>query len=109
MLNQEKSGNSARDQHFFRDLLQIAAFESVMARVTRLVEFSSIERLFTLAHFLKVTEVAHIFGILVSKEKVTYVISLTKIGLGYILGDFIINSSGRPGYGTKIFLSFCYG
>jgi hypothetical protein len=47
--------------------------------------------------FSKITEVAHIDGPLFSTIKVTYALILTKKGLGYILGDFLTNSSGHPG------------
>jgi hypothetical protein len=62
-------------------------------RVTRLGEFSPIGRLFVLVRFFLMTEKARNFGLLSPK----YVSILTKNMFGYILGDFITNSSGHPG------------
>jgi hypothetical protein len=43
---------------------------------------------------LKNTKVAQILGIF--KKSIDSVSNFTKNGLGYILGDFFTNSSGRP-------------
>jgi hypothetical protein len=51
--------------------------------------------LFTLGSFLKITKVAFILVDTFSHSQV-YAVILRKNGLGYILGDFITNSSGRP-------------
>jgi hypothetical protein len=46
--------------------------------------------------YLKITKEDKIFGLLISTEQATYVSSLTKNGLGYILGNIFKNSSGHP-------------
>jgi hypothetical protein len=38
--------------------------------------------------------------------RIDYVLNLTKIGLGYILGDFFTNSSGHPASHTALNLPF---
>jgi uncharacterized membrane-anchored protein len=46
----------------------------------------------------------------VHKDKEPFKIShtiLTKIGLGYVLGDFLTNSSGHPGAWANANLHFC--
>jgi hypothetical protein len=48
------------------------------------------------AVFLKLTKVAHIFGLPFPQVEVMYAVILTKTGLGYILVNFFTNSSGRP-------------
>jgi hypothetical protein len=47
-------------------------------------EFWPSGKLFTLGRFFKITEVAKLFGLRLSMEKVTYEFILTKNGLGYI-------------------------
>jgi hypothetical protein len=69
----------------------------VLTRVTRLVEFSPIGRLFTLGSGLKITEVEHIFELPTFFHGASYAFILSKNGLGSILGDFFTNSSGHPG------------
>jgi hypothetical protein len=66
--------------------------------VTSLGEFSPIVRLFYLGSLLKLSKVAQILGLCITTVQVTYVLILTKNGLGYILVDFFINSSGHPGH-----------
>jgi hypothetical protein len=56
-------------------------------RMTRLGEFSPIGCLFSWADQL--------FGLLISTEK-SYELSLTKNGLGYVLGNILKNPSGHP-------------
>jgi hypothetical protein len=51
-----------------------------------------------------IAEVAEIFGLNFSAVKV-YVLTLTKNGLGYILGDFFTFSSRHPAHGI-IFVCF---
>jgi hypothetical protein len=58
-------------------------------------EFSPTGQFFSLCSFLKVTEVAHIFGARSFHGK-KFCIDFDKNGLGYILGDFFANSSGHP-------------
>jgi hypothetical protein len=50
---------------------------------------------------LKNAEVEQIGGLLLSTVKVTNAFTLTKSGLGHILGDFLANSSGHPAYAQK--------
>jgi hypothetical protein len=58
-------------------------------------EFLPVGRLISLGIFLKIAEVALIFGLLFSTEIALYCF-FYKNGLGYILGDFITSSSGHP-------------
>jgi hypothetical protein len=55
---------------------------------------------------MKMREVAFIFGPLYSAVKF-WAFILTKYGLGYILGEFLTNSSDHPAWATfwAIFLS----
>jgi hypothetical protein len=53
--------------------------------------------LFTSGLFLKITEVAQILKLLFARVK-SYALISTKDGLGYVLGDFYTNSSGRPDF-----------
>jgi hypothetical protein len=71
--------------------------------VTRLGEFSPIGWLFTLAKFMKITEVAEIFFATFFPRQVSYAQSLTKKVLGHILADFFKNSSGHPFSQLQIF------
>jgi hypothetical protein len=50
---------------------------------------------------LKNAEVEQIGGLLLSTVKVTNAFTLTKSGLGHILGDFLANSSGHPACAQK--------
>jgi hypothetical protein len=68
----------------------------VTSRVTRLSEFSPHGRLFTFGSVLKITEVGQIFWATYF-HATSYVLIMTKIWLGDILGDFFTNSSGHPG------------
>jgi hypothetical protein len=61
-------------------------------RVTRLGEFSPIGLFW--AAFSKLTKEAKIFGVSVSTAHKSYVLVLTKNGVGYILSDFFTNPSG---------------
>jgi hypothetical protein len=61
---------------------------SFETRVTRLGEFSPIGWLFTLGSFLKMTEVAQIFGLLFPNVSATYVLILTESGLGNSWASF---------------------
>jgi ATP sulfurylase len=63
--------------------------------MTRLGEFSPIERLFSLASLSEVTEAAQIIGLLFSTLPVMYYFD-RKNRLGYILGDLIANSCCHP-------------
>jgi hypothetical protein len=47
--------------------------------------------------FLKITEEAQMFGLLVSTEK-RYVLILRKNGFGYVLGSIFKNSSSHPAH-----------
>jgi hypothetical protein len=64
--------------------------------MTRFGEFSPIVRLFTLGSFLKLKEAAQIFGLLFSHGEKYVCNNFDKNGLGYMLGDFLTNSSGHP-------------
>jgi hypothetical protein len=85
-----------------------AGSKSISSRVTRLGDFSPNGRYFTLGRFIKITDVAQKlhkvkvkFGyFFVSLE---YALILTKNGFGYILGDFVTNSSGHPGFKLRNF------
>jgi hypothetical protein len=55
--------------------------------VTRFGEFSPIGQLFTWVIFSKISEVAQILRLFSTAK---FVCSFYKIGLGYILGDFVI-------------------
>jgi hypothetical protein len=66
--------------------------------VTRSGEFSPNGHYCTVGRFIKITEVARILGYIFPKCK--FWINLDKNGLGYILGDFFINSSGHPALRT---------
>jgi hypothetical protein len=46
---------------------------------------------------LKITEVVKIFGFISFQGK-SYVLIMTKKGLGHILGEFFTNSSGHPAF-----------
>jgi hypothetical protein len=84
---------------------------SARARVTRFGEISPIGRLFTFSSFLKLTEVAQIFGLLFfhdTRYVCTYILILPINGLGFVLGDSFTNSSGHPGQGWQIFLVTTY-
>jgi hypothetical protein len=67
----------------------------LMNRVTRLGEFSPNGWLFTLGCFLKISEVAHIFGFLFSTVKVIYALILTKMYWATFLAILSTNSSGQ--------------
>jgi hypothetical protein len=62
-----------------------------IVRVTRLVEFLPIGRLFILDSFLKITEVAHIFGYFFVRYSLIW-----QKWFGNILGDVFTNLSGHP-------------
>jgi hypothetical protein len=67
----------------------------IATRVTRLGENSPKGWLFTMVSCSKIRKVATKFVLLFFKCK-SYILTLTKNGLGYILGDFFPNSSGHP-------------
>jgi hypothetical protein len=71
--------------HLFTGLSELP-LRRVTFRVTRLVEFSPIGRLFSLGRFLKIAEVALILGHFFPRE--TSYVCFDKNGLGYTLGDF---------------------
>jgi hypothetical protein len=81
--------------HFFLPRDSLKTTIAALFRVTRLGEFSPIGQLFTLGSLLKNTKVAQ-FWATFSMEK-SYVFILTKIALGYTLGDFFTNSSSHTG------------
>jgi hypothetical protein len=56
-------------------------------------EFSPFWRLFSMGSFLKITEVAKLLSRYFPRNKL--LIKFDKNGLGYTLGDFFTNSSGR--------------
>jgi hypothetical protein len=62
------------------------------SRVTRLDDVTPIGRLFTLGKF-KITEVAHIFGVLFPREKL-FIFFYKCVGTHF--GPFFTNSSGHP-------------
>jgi hypothetical protein len=64
--------------------------------VTRFGGFSHIGRLFSYGGFLKITEVAHIFGYFI--QRLILCINYDKNGTGYVLGDFF-----KPPLVTLIF------
>jgi hypothetical protein len=51
----------------------------------------------TSGRLLKLTNVAQISGLPFAVENIRTYLFLIKFGLGYMLGDFLINSSGHPG------------
>jgi hypothetical protein len=75
--------------------LGFEATEASSDRVTRFGEFSPIGQMFPAGSFLKVTALVHNYGQYFPLGK-SYVLILTKIGLGCILGEFLINSLGHP-------------
>jgi hypothetical protein len=70
------------------------SFDLVSNRVTRLGDFLPFGPLFTLSWFLKIT--ADFWANLYYSK--IYALILAKNGLGNILGDFVTNSSGHPGF-----------
>jgi hypothetical protein len=68
-------------------LLEIEKRRSVVDRVTRVGEFSPNGRPFSLGHFFENTKLAQILQLHMYSALKTYVLILTKYGLGYILGD----------------------
>jgi hypothetical protein len=73
------------------------------SRVTRLDDFSPIGQWLTFEGFLKNTKVAQKTWTNFHSGN-SSVLILTRNGLGYILGDFFTNSSGRPDRQGKFFL-----
>jgi hypothetical protein len=63
-------------------------FSAVLPIFGDFCRFSPVGRLCTLGNFLKITEVAQ-----------TKVLTLTKMVLGYILGDFFLDSTSHPDFG----------
>jgi hypothetical protein len=69
----------------------------VRTRVTRLIEFSPIGRLFTFAFFSKSYFCRYqMFWLIFPQKTVVNIVILTKYGLGYILGDFFTKSIRPP-------------
>jgi hypothetical protein len=56
---------------------------------------------FYFGHFLKITKIAYICGLLFYTEK-CYALILTKNGLGFIWGNFFTNLSGHPAHNPKL-------
>jgi hypothetical protein len=73
-----------------------------LVRVTKFGKFSPFGRLCSWGSFLKVTEVAEKFVLLLSTEEVTI---WEKLCLGYILGDVVTNSSNHPNVGLTALAS----
>jgi hypothetical protein len=60
--------------------------------------------LFYFGHFLRITDVAQFLGYVFPLYELC--IRLDKNGLGYILGDFVINSSGHPAWMDGVMTKF---
>jgi hypothetical protein len=75
--------------------------DDFVTRVTRLGEFSPVERLFTLGSiFLKITKVDKIFGAMYFVPCLRLSINFDQYWLGFV--RFFENSSGRPAQPTSL-------
>jgi hypothetical protein len=76
-------------------LVHVSVCPTGKSRVTRLGEFSTVGRFFTLRSSLKITEVDHIFGYFVPRLRLCN--NLYKSGLGYNFGHFFDKLIRSPG------------